>query len=97
MLFSLFLIAPIFEERPKRSWVETDVTLRTGRDVRFGSRSHIQEMERVIDDLCRIRSRQMSGSATRARISDAVSSLRKELRSAQKKYDANNLPSLEEV
>ena len=51
----------------------------------------------VNDDLTRIRSRQSAGSAARARISDAIRSLRKELKAAQRKYDTNNPPPLEDV
>jgi uncharacterized coiled-coil DUF342 family protein len=87
----------ILEERPKRNWIESNVILKSGRSVQFGSKPHIQDVQRVIDDLCRIRERQVTGSATRARIADAVSSLRKELRAAQKKYETNNPETVEEV
>lgn len=87
----------ILQESPKRRWVETDVTLRSGRCVKFGCKAHINDVANVIKDLERIRSRQAAGSAARARISDAIRSLRKELRAAQKKYDANNPPPMEDV
>lgn len=87
----------ILYESPKRTWVEADVTLRSGKCVKFGCKAHIKDIANVIDDLVRIRQRQAPGSAARARISDAIQSLRKEHRAAQRKYDANNPPPMEEI
>ena len=81
---------PTLNEGPKGRWAESDITLKTGKSVKFGSRPHIADLERVIQDLERIRSRQSGGSATRAHISSAISALRKELRSARKRYDQAN-------
>ena len=77
----------ILSERPKGRWIESDITLRTGKTAKFGSNQHIKELERLIADLDRVRSRQASGSAARAHISSAIAAVRKELKSAQKKYD----------
>lgn len=87
----------IIEESPKRTWVESDVTLRSGRCVPFGCKAHIKDISGIVDDLVRIRQRQATGSAARARISDAIQSLRKELRAAQRKYDSKNPPPVEEI
>ncbi len=87
----------ILEESPKRRWVESDVTLRSGRCVPYGCKAHIKDITNVIDDLVRIRDRQALGSAARARITDAIRSLRKELKAAQRKYDTNNPPPVEDV
>jgi len=80
----------ILSESPKRSWVETDVTLRSGKCVKFGCKAHIKDIQLIIDDLVRIRQRQNNGSVSRQRLSDAIAALRKELRAAQRKYEANN-------
>ena len=77
----------ILSERPKGKWIESDITLRTGKTAKFGSVQHVKELERLISDLDRVRSRQSSGSAARAHISSAIAAVRKELRNAQKKYD----------
>lgn len=76
----------LITESVKRSWSESDVVLRSGRAVKFGCKAHINELDKLIDDLCRVRSRQSFGSATRARLGDAISALRKEMRAARKKY-----------
>ena len=87
----------ILSERPKGRWTESDVTLRSGKSAKFGSAQHIKDLERLISDLDRVRSRQSSGSASRAHISSAISAVRKELRSAQKKYNqARPVETLEE-
>jgi hypothetical protein len=89
--------APTLSEGPKGRWAESDVTLRTGKSAKFGSRPHVTDLERVIQDLERIRARQSGGSATRAHISSAISALRKELRSARKRHDqANPVLDIEE-
>ena len=84
-------------ESPKRVSIETDVVLRSGKNVKFGSKSHIRDIDSVICDLVRIRNRQCNGSVSRARLSDAINTLRKELRAAQKRYDSNNPPPMEEA
>ena len=80
----------VLAESPKRSWVESDVTLRSGKCVKFGCRAHIKDIQGVINDLVRIRQRQNNGSVSRQRLSDAIAALRKELRAAQRKYESNN-------
>ena len=80
----------IIAESPKRRWIESDVTLRSGKCVKFGCKAHITDIDRIIGDLTRIRDRQSPGSITRARISDAIRALRKELKAAQKKYESSN-------
>lgn len=77
----------ILSERPKGKWMESDITLRSGKTAKFGSGQHIKELERLIADLDRVRSRQSGGSAARAHISSAIAAVRKELRNAQKRYD----------
>ncbi len=86
----------VIEESPKRTWSESDVTLRSGRCVPFGCKAHIKDIQKLIDDLMRTRDRQSLGSVTRARLTDAIRALRKELKSAQKKYGLKN-PTQEEV
>lgn len=80
----------IIAESPKRRWIESDVTLRSGKCVKFGCKAHISDIDRIINDLTRIRARQSAGSVTRARISDAIRALRRELKAAQKKYEESN-------
>ena len=87
----------IVNESPKRQWVETDVTLKSGKCVKFGCKAHITDVERIIGDLVRIRTRQSPGSVTRARISDAIRALRKEPKAAQKKYESSNPSPMEDV
>ena len=87
----------VLTERPKGKWMESDITLRSGKSAKFGSSQHIKDLERLISDLDRVRSRQSSGSASRAHISSAISAIRKELKSARKKYDqAHPVESFEE-
>ena len=77
----------ILNARPRGKWIESDITLRTGKTAKFGSSQHVKELERLIADLDRVRSRQSTGSASRAHISSAIAAVRKELKNAQKKYD----------
>ena len=83
-------------ERAKGRWTESDVTLRSGKTAKFGSKGHVKDLERVLDDLARIRQRQVGGSATRAHLSSAISSLRKELKKARKRLEMTQPVSIVE-
>lgn len=80
------IVSPVIVgEGVKKSIRETDVPLRSGKLVPFGSRSHIKDIEMRIEDLERIRSYQERGSESRQALSIAINALRSELRSANRK------------
>jgi hypothetical protein len=76
------IFGDIQEGRPR-----PDVTLLNGRRVRFGSKSHVRELQRSIMDLERRRGSCRRGTEARATFSRALGRLKGELRSALRNSD----------
>ncbi len=86
----------VVEESTRGRWTESDVTLRSGKTAKFGSKSHISDLERIVSDLERIRSRQVGGSAARAHLTSALTALRKELKKAKRRFEQTRPVSIVE-
>jgi len=81
------IVSPVIVgESVKRLPREVDVPLQNGKLVPYGSKKHVEDLEGRIQDLARIRSYQAQGSDSRYTLSQAINSLKAELRSAMRTY-----------
>jgi len=90
------IVSPVIVgESVKRLPKEVDVPLQNGKLVPYGSKKHIEDLEARIQDLARIRSYQVQGSDSRHTLSQAINSLKVQLRSAMKTYEKSH-PKVED-
>jgi hypothetical protein len=68
-----------------RKLKEVDVPVRSGKLVPFGSKSHIADIQGMIDDLARVRTYQEVGSESRHTLGLAIKSLRSQLKLASRR------------
>ena len=71
-------------ESVKRRMKEVDIPLRNGRNVPFGSKAHVAQLEKLIADIDLVRSYQELGSEGRASLGAALRSMRTELNRARR-------------
>lgn len=90
------IVSPVIVgESVKKMPREVDVPLRNGKFVPYGSKKHIEDLEARIEDLIRIRSYQSQGSDSRHTLSQAINSLKAQLRSANRTYQKSQ-PAVQE-
>lgn len=90
------IVSPVIVgESVKKLPREVDVPLRNGKLVPYGSKKHIEDLEARIEDLVRIRSYQSQGSDSRYTLSQAINSLKSQLRSVSRTYQRSQ-PTVQE-
>jgi len=90
------IVSPVVVgESVKRLPKEVDVPLQNGKLVPYGSKKHIEDLEARIHDLTRIRSYQVRGSDSRHTLTQAINSLKTQLRSAMRTYEKSH-PKVED-
>jgi len=82
----------IISESVKTHKIENDIQLSNGKSDKFGSKRHIKDLKLRIADMTRYRDRQRRGSEARATFQNAVKSIRRELKAAQRVYDRKHPP-----
>lgn len=93
---NLPIVSPVIVgESVKKLPREVDVPLRNGKLVPYGSKKHIEDLEARIEDLVRIRSYQSQGSDSRYTLSQAINSLKSQLRSVSRTYQRSQ-PTVQE-